>query len=358
MIDQEGRARLTFECPFVKVSERGWPSVAVIIPFYNGSPYIGRAVQSVLDQTVRPSEFIVVNDGSSADESEMLRALKGKANFELIEKTNGGQGSARNAGVNASRSEFICFLDQDDMFLENHIETLLRGLPSNDKRLGFVYADLYEADGDGNVVRNRMVTELGTHPKRNIMDLLRYDMFVLPSASIISRTAFDAVNGFDPRLTGYEDDDLFLRIFRKGFTNYFIDEAVTIWCIHTESTSYSVKMSRSRLLYFLKLVEYFPDEIKKGRYYFRDCLVPRFSSHFRNDLIKAVKEGGPHIVEFQNNLLEYKRNVINNKYVSYKYKVQLNLLTLILIHFPPQLTRVIINIVSGLGLRRFYRRIA
>jgi glycosyltransferase involved in cell wall biosynthesis len=357
-MDQQRKNRQQFICPFTEAVDREWPSVAVIIPFYNGSPYIERAIQSVLNQTVRPSEFIVVNDGSREDESEMLRELKSRFNFDLIEKTNGGQGAARNAGVNASCSEFICFLDQDDMFLEHHIETLLRGLPSNDKRLGFVYADLYEADGDGNIVRNRMVSELGSHPKRNITDLLRHDMFVLPSASMISRTAFDAVNGFDPRLTGYEDDDLFLRIFRKGFTNYFVDESVTIWCIHTESTSYSVKMSRSRLLYFLKLVESFPDDKKKNRYYFRDCLVPRFSVHFRADLIKAVKERSVHIGELQKNLLEYRKAVMKNKYISYKYKIQLYILTIILVYCPPAFSRAVVNILSTLGLRRIYRHVA
>jgi glycosyltransferase involved in cell wall biosynthesis len=310
-----------------------------------------------LNQTVLPSEFIIVNDGSRDNETEMLRALNEKLKFTLIEKANGGQGDARNCGVNASHSKFICFLDQDDMFLENHIETLLGGLPPHDKRLGFVYADLYEADGEGNIVSTRMIEKLGSHPKRNITDLLRHDMFVLPSASIISRAAFDAVGGFDPIFTGYEDDDLFLRIFRKGFTNYFINEPVTIWCIHTESTSYSIKMSRSRLLYFMKLAKMFPDEKKKNRHYLKDLLLPRFVVHFRSDLINAIKDDSPYIEEFKLNLLEFQKVIDANYFVSSYYKFKLKIMTTFLLKCPINVCRKIIIFSSTAGLRPLYRRI-
>ncbi|OWK21780.1 hypothetical protein AJ88_11715 [Mesorhizobium amorphae CCBAU 01583] len=68
-----------------------------------------------------------------------------------------------------------------------------------------------------------MIKAHSSHPKADIFNMLSGDMFVLPSASIISRSAFKAVQGFDQQFMGYEDDDLFLRMFRAGFTNTFID---------------------------------------------------------------------------------------------------------------------------------------
>jgi len=264
------------------------PTVAVVIPYYNGSKYIDRSAQSVLDQTVRPDEFVVVNDGSRPEEAAYLRKVARKYKFRIIDKENGGQGSARNAGVTATHSTFISFLDQDDYYLNTHIETLLDAIPSNDPHLGWVYGDLFEAEGNGDVLRTSMVTAHSVHPKSNAYDLLRNDMFVLPSASLISRKAFEAVDGFDPQFMGYEDDDLFLRIFRRGFTNYFVPKAVTVWCMNTESTSYSIRMSRSRIRYFKKLVANFPDDASKARFYLRDLLIPRFHGLFVSDAYNAI----------------------------------------------------------------------
>lgn len=72
--------------------------VAVVIPFYNGSKYIERAVESVLAQSVPPAEFIVVNDGSSESERDFVHELAHRKSFKVIDQPNGGQGSARNTG--------------------------------------------------------------------------------------------------------------------------------------------------------------------------------------------------------------------------------------------------------------------
>lgn len=251
-------------------------SVVVVIPFYNGSTFIERAVQSVFEQTVPPKELVVVDDGSSDEEATKLETISKRMGFRVLKKKNGGQGSARNAGVAATNSDFICFLDQDDFYLKNHIEILLDAKPDNDPHFGWVYGELFEAEGNGNIVRTSIVSHHSQHPKKNIVDLLAGDMFVLPSASLISRNAYASVGGFDEQFMGYEDDDLFLRLFRAGFTNYFTEKAVTVWCIHTESTSYGIRMARSRLAYFKKLVKLFPDDIIKERYFIRDLVIPRF----------------------------------------------------------------------------------
>lgn len=66
------------------------PTVAVIIPFYNGARWIERAVKSVAEQTVKADEFIVVNDGSRPDERSILDLLAEKYDFRILDKENGG----------------------------------------------------------------------------------------------------------------------------------------------------------------------------------------------------------------------------------------------------------------------------
>ena len=300
------------------------PSVTVVIPFYNGSRFIERCLRSVFEQTVRASEVVVVNDGSTVDEQERLKAIAAAYPVRILDQENGGQGSARNAGVAATTSDFICFLDQDDFFLPNHIETLLKAIPANDPRFGFVYAELHEADQDGNLVYTSIIKRYSKeYPKRTLFDLLRHDMFVLPSASLISRMAFEAVGGFDVQFIGYEDDDLFLRIFLKGYSNYFVDRAVTVWCIHTESTSHSMLMTRSRFRYFQKLVDMFPDQPSLRRYYLRDCLAPRFGQLFIEQAINAAVSKTEHRGELLDNLRAYARIVTSNPNVRLRHKLKL-----------------------------------
>ena len=326
--------------PIINPSYSKDKSVAVIIPFFNGVQWVERAIQSVLSQTIKPNEFIIVNDGSSAKEKDAIEFLKSKYQFQLAHKENGGQGSARNFGASISHSNYLCFLDQDDFYLPTHIEDLVNALPSNDPLFGFVYADLYVADVDGKIIFSDCVRERGPHPKRSIVDLIQRDMFVLPSASIISKEAFDMVNGFDLQFMGYEDDDLFLRIYRSGYSNYFLDKAVTVWCIHSESTSYSIKMVRSRFKYFKKLTESFPDDHSRALYFFRDCIMPRFTKPFILEAIQSLKTKNLNSQEIIQMLKDYSVVVSKNPYVSEKQKYKLKSLVWMLDTLPPKLVLI------------------
>lgn len=334
-------------------------SVVVVIPFYNGADFIERSVRSVFNQAMPADEVVVVNDGSRPEEREALGALALRYPFRIVDKENGGQGSARNAGVAASTSSYICFLDQDDFYLPNHIELLVDAIPRDDARFGFVYADLYEADVDGNVVRTQVVKQHSKdHPKTSIFDILRHDMFVLPSATLVSRAAFDAVQGFDDQFMGFEDDDLFMRIFRKGYSNHYLDRAVTVWCIHTESTSFGIRMIRSRYRFFKKLAATFPDEPKRNRYYLRDYLMPRFGKLFVDHAIQAIKLDNEYREEMFAHLDDYAGMVLGNPYVGWRAKTRLRLTRFLLAHSSPGMVRAIGNATKlplFRGFRRLYR---
>lgn len=329
-------------------------SIAVIIPYYNGSAFIERAVESVKNQTVQADEFIVVNDGSTLQETEFIHDLGSKLNFRVVDKTNGGQGSARNVGVSSTTSDYICFLDQDDFFLPEHNEVLRNGIPVDDVTFGWVYADLYCADGSGSVREKDIVKRNGEHPKTSLHQALRTNMMILPSASLISRKAFKYVGGFDEQFMGYEDDDLFVRILLAGYTNYFLPDHVTTWCMHGASTSNSVKMSRSRLKFFKKWLHTFPD----NETMLRDCLVPRFHADFIGDAMtarvqdKAEKAG---IYEYKSELnailAEYAKIVLNSSSVSMKMKLRLRAQLAILSldsRFAARATRGVMNIFRSI----------
>ncbi len=269
--------------------------ISAIIPLYNGAAYIFEAIQSVLKQDRPADEIIIVDDGSTdggAGANIVRDIARENDKIRLLTKQNGGQGSARNYGVAHSTGDLIALLDQDDVWYPNHLRELEKPFFKRyGKPLGWTYSDLDRVDADGRMVCHNFLKDLGQneHPKRTLICCLGQDMFILPGASLISREAFDSVNGFDERLTGYEDDDLFLRMFSAGYCSVFTPKSLTKWRIHSASTSYSLKMSKSRALYFETLVEAFPPEPDMARYYIRDLVAPRFSENFLSDYAKAIR---------------------------------------------------------------------
>jgi glycosyltransferase involved in cell wall biosynthesis len=253
-------------------------SIVAIIPLYNGARWIEQSIASVLAQTLPPDEFIVVDDGSTDEGPAIVERLAKQHPITLLRKPNGGQSSARNYGVAHSTSAVIALLDQDDVWYPHHLETLIkpfrepRGIP-----LGWVYSNLDEIDENGGMMSKRVLDLIPReHPKRLLTTCLSQDLFILPGASLISRHAFDAVGNFDEDLCGYEDDDLFLRLFHAGFDNVYIDQPLTKWRIYPTSTSFTSRMEQSRMIYADKLFERFPDNPKQRRFLSRDCIAPRF----------------------------------------------------------------------------------
>jgi GT2 family glycosyltransferase len=267
-------------------------TIAAIIPIYNGAAYIREALESVLTQDRQPEEIIVVDDGSKDDGPSIVRDIAAtNPKVRLLSKTNGGQSSARNFGVAHSKCDLIALLDQDDKWYPHHLRVLERAiLQESGAPVGWSYSNLDQVDGNGRMVCHSLLNHLAAneHPKQTLICCLRQDMFVLPGASLIKREAFDAVGGFDEQFIGYEDDDLFLRMFCAGYRSVYVNEPLTIWRIHTSSTSFTKKYAISRARYFTKLAKNFPDEPKLTRYYVRDLIAPRFLPAALAGVIKAI----------------------------------------------------------------------
>jgi len=96
------------------------PRISVIIPAYNRANYLTEAINSVLSQTYRNFELIVVNDGSQDNTEEILKKYVGKIKYFYQE--NNGVSSARNKGIDNSKGEFLCFLDSDDLWEKKKLE--------------------------------------------------------------------------------------------------------------------------------------------------------------------------------------------------------------------------------------------
>jgi glycosyltransferase involved in cell wall biosynthesis len=256
-------------------------SIVAIIPLFNGAQWIEQAITSVLLQTRQPDEFIVVDDGSTdngAGAAIVERMAQDHPIIELLRKPNGGQSSARNFGARYSKSALIALLDQDDIWYPMHLERLVQ--PFRQKRsvrLGWVYSNFDTADESGRLLVRNYLRDLSVeHPKRHLVRALSENMHVLPGASLISRAAFETIGGFDERLSGYEDDDIFLRLFVANYDNIFIDEPLSQWRMVHSSSGHSFRMLASGMIYMDKLLKEYPDNEACNYYYARDFIAPRF----------------------------------------------------------------------------------
>lgn len=268
--------------------------IAAVIPLFNGSKFIEEALRSVLSQTLLPTEIVVVDDGSTDESVEIVRKIAGEfASIRIVAKPNGGQSSARNMGVRESAAPLVALLDQDDIWYPTHLEELAQPFSSEDYfNLGWTYSDIDAVDEEGRMIVRNLHTRLRTsHPKLDLLHCLGQDMFILPSASLISRKAFEVVGGFDLRLSGYEDDDLFLRLFREGYQNVYLPKALSQWRRYSNSTSYGLRMARSRMIFMAKLREQFPDDLHAGLYYSRALIAPRFLRTLVAEYLRALRVG-------------------------------------------------------------------
>jgi glycosyltransferase involved in cell wall biosynthesis len=264
------------------------PAISVIMPVYNGLSYLEASIRSAAIQTLQPEEIIIIDDGSADGSAELADSLPTPFPKRVLRVPNGGQSRARNIAASVACGEFLAFLDHDDIWHRSHLEKLLVPFAMN-PGLGWSYCDIDEMDHDAKIVHRQLLRTLDPnveHPKRSLYNLLSADMFVFPSAAIVRAKAFAEVGGFDERLAGYEDDDLFLRLFRAGWENAFVPESLVCYRRHLSSSAFSNRMWKSRDIYATKLMEAFPDDRELSRFWIRDLIAPRF---FRAGLAEYLR---------------------------------------------------------------------
>jgi glycosyltransferase involved in cell wall biosynthesis len=264
------------------------PSVTAILPVFNGRRFLREAVQSIFLQTLLPVEVIVVDDGSTDGSlDELERVADAPVPIRVLRQANQGQSAARNLAARQAQGEYLAFLDQDDRWYPRHLERLVAPLEAN-AEAGWSYCDFDEMDLAGNVVTRSFLHAAGVrHPKQSIFECVAADLMVLPSASVVRRAAFEQAGGFDEELCGYEDDDLFVRVFRLGWEHVFVDTPLVRFRIHSNGSSSSPAFIRSRMRYAAKLGTSLPDDPRMMRYYDRDAIAPRFFLTTLDDYVRA-----------------------------------------------------------------------
>jgi glycosyltransferase involved in cell wall biosynthesis len=286
------------------------PLVSVVMPVYNACRtdphFLREALASVSSQTYRHLEFLIVDDGSTDGTRAVCTEFMDSQNalpIYFLSEGNRGQSSARNSGVARARGDYVSFLDQDDIFYPDKLERVGALLQPG---VDLVYTDADTIDADGRVLMRGIHRDRRfgwPNPKRTAEDVLFRDVFVMPGLMTVSRSAFQRLGAFDESLSGYEDDDFFVRAFLNGTVRY-LPESTLKWRMHAEAYSQSSRMVLSRLRYWEKLMaEHTAGGTDRRR---AQGISRRFFREFLRQATHQLRNGNP---IFRENLATGKRIV-------------------------------------------------
>lgn len=192
------------------------PTVAAVLPAHNAMPDVLEAVQSVLDQDRPVDEIVVVDDRSTDGTGDALRARFGER-VRVVPGTFGSASAARNAGWRAARSEWIAFLDADDLWAPDKLSTCL-GLFAAAPHADWCFSDGTASwlDGQQHASLLSLYADLEEPYCGSPVAELCEVNFVLTSSVVVRRSAIEALGGFDETLSHAEDVDLWIRLSRRG----------------------------------------------------------------------------------------------------------------------------------------------
>jgi glycosyltransferase involved in cell wall biosynthesis len=189
------------------------PLVSVVIPAFNAEQWIRETLESVLAQTYRDFEIIVVNDGS-IDDTAVIAQSYGRA-VRCVNKRNGGQSSARNMGIRLAAGKYVAFVDADDLWEPNKLELQIE-LYENNPELGLVYSDAYYFEASTEHIFGLASNNTKLYSGIVLRPLLLC-CFIPSPTPVVQRNVFEHVGYFDESKTLQigEDWNMWLRIASK-----------------------------------------------------------------------------------------------------------------------------------------------
>jgi hypothetical protein len=184
------------------------PRVSVVIPNYNHARYVGDAIRSVLAQSYRSYELLVVDDGSTDDSRDVIASFGDQVRH--LSQQNRGLSAARNAGILAATGELVGVLDADDMYEPDYLSTLVPALQAAPDAAG-IYCGYRFVDEANRPLPQIECREVAAD---RLFAALLDGNFLVPESMLLRRRCYDEVGLFDEALRSCEDWDVWLRVAR------------------------------------------------------------------------------------------------------------------------------------------------
>ena len=218
------------------------PHVSVIIPSFNCARYVGRAIESVLSQSYRDYEIIVVDDGSTDGTAETVNSYKDKVRY--FYQSNSGVSSARNLALKVSSGAFVAYLDADDLWYPQKLDRQMQYLDAHPD-CGLLHSDVSVVDEEDRIVHTRFNAETARpipqgHCTRDLLQRCHIQTLTV----VERRECIERIGGFDEQLPIAQDYMHWIMIALGGWAFGYIDEPLAKY----RWRSGSLMGSRKRLL--------------------------------------------------------------------------------------------------------------
>jgi len=237
------------------------PRVTIVAPTLNGATrgFLAESIESVLAQTFRDFELILVDDGSTDDTRALCdRYAAADSRVQCISQQNRGLGGARNAGIRAGRGEFVAFLDDDDAWLPTKLERQIAMFDDAvNADVGMAYTALELVDESGRKVG------LQFHPlEDDLYARLFYENVIdAPSSVMLRRPVLETAGLFSEDLWICEDIDLWLRVARVARVQA-TSEPLVRYRVHSQKmSSHHERLERDQVLVMERALAVAPDRI-------------------------------------------------------------------------------------------------
>ena len=206
------------------------PFFSIITPTYNRAKFISKALESVLKQTFLDFEYIIIDDGSTDNTKEIIKTFS-DSRIRYIYQENQERSVARNHGINLAKGQYICFLDSDDYYLENHLKILRNTIIKTSEKLGLYYTQSYMYN-----VHSKKTTPITQIKDKNQINFLLNNFLFINSICVSSTIMKQEEYHFPIAYNSWEDLFVWFQV-AAVFPIYFINKRTTVICVHNSNSS-------------------------------------------------------------------------------------------------------------------------
>lgn len=235
------------------------PLISVVIPTYNRGYLIDRAIKSVLNQTYKEFEIIVVDDGSIDNTKEVIESFRDERIRYIQYKDNKGANVARNIGIRAAKGDYIAFQDSDDEWLPQKLEkqiTILKDAPPD---VGLVYTSFWRINGD----KRLYIPSKDIEPKEGYIHVnLLKGNFISTQTILLRKKCFEKAGMFDEALPRLQDWDMVIRL-----SKHYLIRIIDLPLVNSYYNHESVSGNCGSLIEAYKIIiNKYDDDLKKNNF--------------------------------------------------------------------------------------------